>query len=253
MKKIWDLERLVNDADSFRIVDSLGIEKRRSGATTYVRCPSGSHSETRINHAKLFKNGCKCFSCGECYSSYGMAKAYMENILGMSASHDEICRILAESAGADESEYIIRGGNEEQRKPFPLTKEELELIGLEPKPASRVIVGYSTRKDENHRERYEDGGYIRTEPITGMSIYALFRDNEDLFWEIVQGKVEVAYRKTTKWATDTILELPLKDIKEDPDGLLRPGFRRYARVKKLRESLPGKISASKNWKRRKAA
>ena len=244
MKKIWDLERLISDADSFRIVERLGIEKRRYGATTYVRCPSGTHPETRLTHAKLFRNGCKCFSCGNSYSSYGMVKAYCENILGTGISHDEICSILAESAGADDSEYIIRNDKGNTKKRFPLSKEELILIGLEPKPASRVIVSYSDSRDNEHTEPV-DGGYAKKSPITGMSIFYLFKEDEDIFWEMVKGKTDEAYKRSVKWAIDTILDIPLKDLKIYSRGLLKPGFDRYFQLKKFRDSLPSRIRASK--------
>ncbi len=243
MKKIWDLERLIGDADSFNIAASIGMETRRFGAVTYVRCPAGTHPETRINHAKLFRNGCKCFSCGQSYSSYGMVKAYMENILGNNISHDEICTILADSTGAGESEYLIRGSEKTKGKRFPLSKEELELIGLSPKPAPRVIKSYRDCKDELHQETCGDG-YAMTAAASGISIFSLYREDEEMFWELVQDKSKEAYKAATAWMVDTILDLPLAEIKKHQNGLLGSGIKRYADLRKLCRTLDARRKAS---------
>lgn len=194
MKKIWNLDQLMADANAFDVADRIGMRKKRCGGAIYVECVDGSHTEHNINHNQLFRDGCHCYSCGANHNVYGMVRGYYNNILGSSISHDEICGIIAETCGGEDN-YLLTPKAGVKHRPFPLTKEELELIGLSASSQrAQSIAAYSEYKDEEHPLSAGDGcGYIRTEPLPAMSIYSLYRDDESLFREIVRNKIREAY------------------------------------------------------------
>lgn len=187
--KHWDLDRLMDAADAFYVADRIGMRMKRYGGSTYGECVSGSHKETQINHMQLFRDGCKCYSCGAAHNTYGMVKNYYANVVGRSLDHDEICSLIAETCGGEEM-YIIRperGGK--PKKTFPLTDDELHFLNLATKsPRPRAIISFSESKTEEIRE-FCDDGYVRTEPLPPMNIYTLFRENEEAFWYLIKGKI----------------------------------------------------------------
>jgi len=190
MAKQWDLDRLMSDANAFDVAERIGMRTKRCGSSTYGECVSGSHKESQINHMQLFRDGCKCYSCGAAHNIYGMVRAYFTNVVGRSLDHDEICSLIAETCGGEE-QYIIhpeRGGK--TKKAFPLTEDELTFLRLVTKsPRARGIVSFKDYKTETIREYVEDG-YVRTEPLPSMNIYTLFREDETAFWHIVKGKLQ---------------------------------------------------------------
>lgn len=187
--KHWDLDQLMANADAFDVADRIGMRVKRYGGSTYGECVSGSHKETQINHMQLFRDGCKCYSCGAAHNTYGMVKNYFQNVVGRSLDHDEICSVIAETCGGEDMYIIKPKRNGKIKKPFPLTEEELSFLNLATKsPRPRAIVSFSEYKTEKIRE-FCDDGYVRTEPLPPMNIYTLFRENEDAFWQIIKGKI----------------------------------------------------------------
>lgn len=195
-KKIWDLDRLMACADAFDVADRIGMKKRKSGSSTYVECVDGTHHESNINHNQLFHDGCHCYSCGANHNTYGMVRGYYSNVLGISLEHDEICSIIAETCGGEES-FLLKPIAGVKKKPFPLTKKELELIGLCPSSQrAKFVVSYSNSKDEEHREMIDYDGYAKTELLPSVSIYSLYKDDEDLFRWLVGNKVSETIEQT---------------------------------------------------------
>lgn len=188
-KKIWDLDRLMACADAFDVADRIGMKKKKCGSSTYVECVDGTHKESDINHNQLFRDGCHCYSCGANHNIYGMVRGYYDNVLGISLDHDEICSIIAETCGG-EDDFLIKPIAGVKKKPFPLTNQELEQIGLcSSSQRAKAVVSYSDTKDEEHRESVDYDGYAKTELLPPVSIYSLYRDDEDLFRCLVGNKV----------------------------------------------------------------
>ena len=180
----------MSNADAFDVADRIGMRKRRCGNSTYVECVEGTHKETNINHCQLFHDGCHCYSCGASHNVYGMVREYYRNIVGISLEHDEICSLIAETCGGEDEYLITPVHSGTKKKRFPLTKEELEAIGLvSDSKRARHIVSYTDTKDDEHRELLGDG-YAATEMLPPVSIYSLYREDEELFREIVGGKIK---------------------------------------------------------------
>lgn len=68
-------KKLASDIDARTVVENLFSRDdfTKSGTTMFVRCPAG-HSETKLNHCAVYAGGCKCFSCGESFSTIEMVK-----------------------------------------------------------------------------------------------------------------------------------------------------------------------------------
>lgn len=202
MANCWDLERLLSDADAMDVAMRIGIPMRRNGRTTYIQCVAGTHSETRLNHMELFRDGCKCYSCGKSCNTYGMVKEYYSNVIGMPLSHDEICTIIADTCGGAD-QYIIKkvitvNEKGEVQKPFPLTKEDLELIGLTPKTKrARYIMSYVEDRDDERREAIDCFGYAKMGLLPVESIYTLYKEDEEAFWRVIEGKISETMQKAT--------------------------------------------------------
>lgn len=195
-KKIWDLDRLMSDADAFIVAERIGLRKRRCGSSTYIECVEGTHKESSINHNQLFRDGCHCYSCGASHNIYGMVRDYYKNIVGISLEHDEICYLIAETCGGEDEYLITPVHSGARKKRFPLTKEELEAIGLASNSQrARHIVSYADTKDDKHRELLNGGGYADTELLPPVSIYSLYREDEELFQELVGSKIKETIEK----------------------------------------------------------
>jgi len=211
MAKYWDLDMLMAHADAFAVAERIGIRKKRCGGSTYIECVEGTHTESQINHNQLFRDGCKCYSCGAAHNTYGLVKGYYQNILGTPIDHDDICSLIAETCG-NEDMFIIKTDKSEKGKkkkaPFPLTDEELLFIGLAPKaPRARAVVKYSEEKDEECRDACDEG-YAKTVPLPPMNMYLLFREDETTFWDIVAGKIKEKI---------DVAKAGYRAYKEDPD------------------------------------
>lgn len=225
-KKIWDLDRLLSNADAFDVADRIGMRKKRCGSSTYVECVEGTHKETNINHNQLFRDGCHCYSCGASHNVYGMVRDYYRNIVGISLEHDDICSLIAETCGGEDEYLITPVHSGAKKKRFPLTKEELEAIGLtSDSRRARRIVSYTEDKDDEHREPLSDG-YAATEMLPPVSIYSLYREDEELFREIVGGKIKETIEKCRAGYQ------VFKDAKDDlSKALVRVFIERYNAAK----------------------
>lgn len=119
-----DTKKLSENADAREIVKSLFSQNdyKQAGATLFVRCPGG-HKETQINHCAVYKNGCKCFSCGESFSTIEMVKRYFPG-----DDFVTVCEKIADISGYDISWY--RSSKTKEKKFLLLSAEELETVGI---------------------------------------------------------------------------------------------------------------------------
>ena len=121
----YDTRRLFEDADARVVVRRLWAKDdfRQTGATLFVKCPSG-HKETRLDHCAVYKEGCKCFSCGNHYGLKEMMEIYFPG-----KKFPEICSLIADAIGNKE-DYLTKKTGHKKEDPFPLNMQELDIIGL---------------------------------------------------------------------------------------------------------------------------
>lgn len=190
----WNIDKLNEDSNAFEIADILGMNTNKCGSVTYVECVSGNHSETKINHCKLFQTGCHCFSCGATYNNFSMVKNYMENIEMRPASVNEICEILFDSIGeTNKEEYADDAFCADNKEKFPLNKEDLKLLHICANPKRIKVV--SSFDSEKERDMIFDGrsdGYVKYQNTPRIEIKNLYNDNRCFFWVLVLQKLEDA-------------------------------------------------------------
>ena len=78
----FDVDKLIAEADTSFVAETIGMSICRAGATTYVECVSGEHKESKYNHNQLKRDGCYCYTCGKSYGVIQMVQKYYENVLG---------------------------------------------------------------------------------------------------------------------------------------------------------------------------
>ena len=120
-------KKLASDIDARTVVENLFSRDdfTKSGATMFVRCPAG-HSETRLNHCAVYAGGCKCFSCGESFSTIEMVKKYFPGL-----AFPEVCEKIAEAAGTDISLYENgKTVSKRKKEALPFTEELLTALNL---------------------------------------------------------------------------------------------------------------------------
>lgn len=129
-KSWYDTKTLFSEADGRVVVKSLfdSCDFKMSGSTLFCRCPSG-HKETQLNHCAVYKDGCKCFSCGERYGIKEMVEKYYA-LKGRSLSFLEICELIADTCGGKDRYLIKKDTKKPSQKKLPLSREELAMIGI---------------------------------------------------------------------------------------------------------------------------
>ena len=125
---MYDKEQLRQAADCRQVANYIGM--RVSGK--YCECASGLHTESQLNHCAIYQDKTYCFTCGTCRDVFGMVSDYYRNILGSPITFEEACGIVGDACGG--RELYKTSGNVETRKEemMPFTKEDLEILGLNP-------------------------------------------------------------------------------------------------------------------------
>ncbi|RHU81853.1 hypothetical protein DXC24_15070 [Clostridium sp. OM08-29] len=140
-------KKLASDIDARTVVENLFSRDdfTKSGATMFVRCPAG-HSETRLNHCAVYAGGCKCFSCGESFSTIEMVKKYFPGL-----AFPEVCEKIAEAAGTDISLYENgKTVSKRKKEALPFTEELLTALNLKnPKKDGFPSLEYYYREEKS--------------------------------------------------------------------------------------------------------
>lgn len=179
---MYDKETLLASVDCIELARYLGMPIEKHGSSYFTQCVSGSHHETQLDHNKIYSNGCYCFSCGKRYDAAGMVMAYYENVLGQSINFQEALGIIGDSLGGRNA-FLV--GKHVQFSPFPLTDEELQAIGLQPKAGSGKVI--------ESAETDEDGYWFYKEKYVSFgSIKMLYTGDKDAFMYIAKKKCEDA-------------------------------------------------------------
>lgn len=120
-------KKLASDIDARTVVENLFSRDdfTKSGTTMFVRCPAG-HSETKLNHCAVYAGGCKCFSCGESFSTIEMVKKYFPDL-----TFPEVCEKIAEAAGTEISLYEDKKRvSKAKKEALPFTEDLVAALNL---------------------------------------------------------------------------------------------------------------------------
>ena len=133
-------QRLIEDCDIEYICESVGVEMRQRGTATEVLCPF--HDDQHFGNARIREKGIYCFACGRFYSVFDIV---MKN---MGISYFDAYKYVAEHTG-DLSNYMAKSKKKIRAvDQFPLTKDELQFIGLADNRAKNILY-YTDDKPKN--------------------------------------------------------------------------------------------------------
>lgn len=164
---IYDTKKLRDAADCREIAILLGIpqdesERKKISGETPMRfacvAPGHAGTERRYDNFAVYRHHCKCYSCGwgmdtgpdgkrSSKDVFDLVKAYYENYLHKPISFEDVCGIIGDLSGGRELYILDKDGkNGFQQEPFPLTPEELRMIGLDDRPQG---AGIADREDNS--------------------------------------------------------------------------------------------------------
>lgn len=198
----YDYKAIVDSVSCFEIADVLGIEQRKRGKNTYIRCPEHVQNtgklENVIDNCVLYESGYHCFSC----QANGNVINLVQHVMQVSAK--EACKFICEYLGGDVSAFCSNSSTPWQMR-LPLTPKELGLLGLcskatvlHPKfsdickiPKDEVMDDYELLPDLSRYLDEESGApeYVYGEKECVM-LQTLYQEEPDVFFDLVYGKLE---------------------------------------------------------------
>ena len=220
---------MVDAIDMEAYVDYLGIEKRRAGTRTFIRCPSHlknlGKEDRKISNAVICGKGYYCYACGEYHSVIDMAQM----VLGcdFKGAVKNIEKFLGKN-------YEIEGDKKDPLSDkCPLSKDELRLIGFDLKKGfSRAYTGVTAEGELKYESAY-------------TSIDQLYRENPAGFRYMVGSKAlftREKYFSLAKQAAQGIFDEFCEKTTVDPAGLLQAFIDKTLQCEEILKKL--KISPS---------
>lgn len=179
-----DRNALLEDLDIEAYTDYLGIEKRRRGSRTFIRCPGHAKrlgkADRNITNAVLTGKGYYCFSCNEYHNAIDMTEEASN--CNFKEATQKICIFLGKDYFKKQDKKPVR---------CPISKEDLKLIGIGiANHKARSYIGYG---DESG-EKVEYGKYLKYESAY-WSIDELYRTDYEGFSYLVGQKALEAYKR----------------------------------------------------------
>ncbi len=201
----YNIKLILAEADCSTIADMLGIVGVKKGKNNYIECPEHfkrtGKKESKFDNCILSERGYYCFSCG----ASGNVIRLVQNHLNK--TEDEACKIICELLG-NEERYIFTG----KKTYFPLSKEEIETIGLHPYVKAENILNMDIDKSSSEdgplkvivpkfrvtKQRRENWDLSADYYLFGThhteTLYSLYDEDKEVFNEIIIGKTIEAYK-----------------------------------------------------------
>ncbi len=204
----YNIKLLLAEADCLTIADMLGINGTKKGKNHYIECPEHfkrtGKRETKFDNCILNERGYYCFSCGASGSIIKLVQNHQNK------TEDEACKIICDLLG-NEDRYIYAG----KKAYFPLTKEEVDAIGLLPYVKCEnvlnmdidkkqggsylKIISPKYRVKEEKRKSWDlSADYYLFGTYQTESLYNLYEEDKNAFTDIIVGKAKEAYN-TYDW------------------------------------------------------
>lgn len=193
-----DKNAILDCADPKVVADYLGIETKKIGSRTYIRCPSHLENtgkeDRNIGNCVLTKAGYKCYSCGAYGNTIDLVIAYTKS------SFKDAMDIVAEIYGGPS---CFTENNMKQRRRV-LSASDLELIGLcssnnvENSDNGRSIFNISAIKTEDKDDigcvRRGDE-YLLYKKTQTTTLQILFEKDPLAYYSLIERKAKEAVKK----------------------------------------------------------
>lgn len=196
----YDLDKLRDEVNALDVAEYIGMEIYKRGSRNYIYCPGhearlGTPDRTADN-CLLRDKGYHCFACNASVDTFDMIVEYCGCTLY------EAFGIAADSAGG---RHLFQSGKDgEEPKVLPISKKDLELIGLSSrKRRVKTIIGsgYMEREDcisvksLSDSDDQLDDYYLYYKLKEVDTLHVLYCEDPDLFKEIIVKKAEEAIKK----------------------------------------------------------
>lgn len=237
----YDIESLTELLDVQTILDALNIEKNWKGSRLFIRCPehvkNTGHLEKEIDNCTISNRGYYCYSCHARGSIYSL----IENT--QNVGFIQAVEMAANIMGIDIGQYC-NDADDSELPIFPLSREELELLGLNMSVTTECPKMNIPYRDKNNHSLLDDVStyeynkrydfyfpsyvYGKTDRVSLMDLY-----NEDMetFWEIIRGKITEMLLYSCVVIDSQILKVVFKEPKISYD--IECGIRKN--IEKLNE------------------
>ena len=181
---MFDRNALLNDIDIESYADYLGIEKKRRGTRTFIRCPGHlkrlGKADRNISNAILTGQGYYCFTCNEYHNAIDMTQE--TDGCDFKTAAKKICIFLGK-------DYFKK--TDEKPLKCPISKEDLKLIGIGiGNHKARAYTGYGNSSGE----KVGYNTYLNYESAY-RSIDELYREDYEAFSYMIGQKALYTYKK----------------------------------------------------------
>lgn len=177
-------DKLIDDCDIEYVLELAGMPIKRKSGYVDTLCPV--HDDTNFGSCKVDpqKKTVHCFVCGTHMSVFDVISAKL------GYSYFESFKFVAESTGHPEDYIVTEKPTKENKKVFPLTKEDIEMLDL--------VTGISTKEITALNIEKPDKGHFFSEKCINYSykkkkitIQELYDNNRFYFNLIVSYKLSL--------------------------------------------------------------
>lgn len=197
---MYDMDMAREHLDALAMAEELGLEVIRKGRNHYIRCPEHEKRlgkpDRNINNCIIDHDGYHCFACGAHGNAIRLGQAVGLSFVGS-------LEMALTAAGCDPADFQTDGYMPKEADTFPLTQEELDMIGLKSTVYGLAVLNCVYGKKDcpqnwSVAERMEFlplEGYKEFVPgyDVGKSISAslrtLWKEDRDTCILIIQGKI----------------------------------------------------------------
>ena len=184
---MYDIQLLLDHTNLIDVIQQLGIPYKKAGNKYFCLCPDHlerlGKSDNNISNCEVSEDRYYCYVCGGHGNAINFIQKYYKNELKKEISLPTACEILSAFAGGKE---MFLDNNNIKRN-FPLTNDELSIIGLTNKSNCLSYVNGTNDKEEGKKYKlyYKNGEYLKKQ-IIPYNIFQLYYDDEETFnWLIL--------------------------------------------------------------------
>lgn len=112
---MYNITEIKDCVSSYNIADMMGIEQKRSGKVTFIRCPEPDHEDAHIGSCRITNSGYVCYACGKSGSVIDLY-AKLNNFSFSQAVNELGKKLSLNESGTYET--------------CPLTSEDKKALGL---------------------------------------------------------------------------------------------------------------------------
>lgn len=172
----------LNEISMYDVIDAFDIDRRGDS----ILCPNPAHHDMRFGNCKIYNNRFHCFACG-CSGNNVKLIMNLKDEKFMKAAET-----LAKQMGYPIMKPNMKMSTQEIQERMPITKTQLEILGLQPNP-TRVLIpeAYDIYKPETGEYQGDVFGYM-IGPTETFSLDQLYREDKEAFYSIIAGKFYTA-------------------------------------------------------------